>query len=150
MISQKLSNPRKQKRKQLQQPKQLKKMVKETTVFKHPKMPTPFAPYSTLKCQHHLRFQTPKTPTPFALPDPPCSCCKSCSWSAKAVVLAAKVTRQFDWCLHSPMQNAPVLLASPSPRKQKGNALVLLASPRPRDSSYAEAPMLVAPCMAFT
>ena len=139
MISQKFSNPRKQKRKQLLQAKTAEKNGEGGGVFKHPKTPTSFAPYSTLKCQPHLRFQTL---TALA--------CQSCSWSTKVVVLAAKVKRQFDWHLHSPMQNASVLLAPPSPRKQKGNALLLLASPRPCGSSYAEAPMVVAPCMAFT
>jgi len=37
-----------------------------------------------------------------------------------------------------------------APRKHKGKALVLLVSPRPRVSSYAKAPMVVAPCMGFT
>ena len=50
-------------------------------------------------------FKHPKTPTPFTLP---CYClaapaCQSCSWSpAKTDVLAAKVTRQFDWRLGFP------------------------------------------------
>ena len=108
-------------------------MVKETTVFKHPKMPTPFAPYSTLKCQHHLRFQTPKTPTPFALPDPPCSCCKSCSWSAKAVVLAANLKCHFDWRLWSPCTTRQCTLRVP-----------LHVSRRPSRCCYLRVPLHVA------
>jgi len=49
LISHKFSNPQKQERKQLLQAKTGEKNGEGGGVFKHPKTPTPFAPYSTLK-----------------------------------------------------------------------------------------------------
>ena len=63
---------------------------------------------------------------------------------------STKLKRQFDWRLKSLMHNVPVHLARPSPRKQKAKLLLLLARPSPRGSSYAKAPVVVTPCMAFT
>jgi len=46
--------------------------------------------------------------------------------------------------------NAPLLLATPMPRKHKGKALVGMATPAPRVSSSPKAPIVVVPCMGFT